>query len=83
MTLFLVSKGDPDLSRYLLLLDNFFPGYTVTFEGGFIGLAYALITGFIGGWGLALVRNIMVYVSASIIHRDIEMHLLRKLLDWM
>jgi protoporphyrinogen oxidase len=82
-TLFLVIRGGMNVGLNLRLLDNFFPGYTVTLEGGFLGLVYAFITGFIGGWALAFLRNIAVYVGASVIRRDIQMHQLRKLLDWM
>jgi hypothetical protein len=82
-TLFLVIRGGMNVGLNLRLLDNFFPGYTVTIEGGFLGLVYAFITGFISGWALAFLRNIAVYVGVSVIRRDIQMHQLRKLLDWM
>ncbi|CAG0965620.1 hypothetical protein ANRL3_01165 [Anaerolineae bacterium] len=82
-TFFLVIRGGMNVGLNLRLLDNFFPGYTVTVEGGLLGLLYGFIAGFIGGWAIAFLRNIAVYVGVSVIRRDIQMHQVRKLLDWM
>jgi protoporphyrinogen oxidase len=82
-TLFLVLRGGAVVGPNLQLLNNFFPGYTVTPVGSLVGLAYASIAGFGLGWIFAYLRNVAVYLSAVAIHRDIELHLLRRLLDYM
>jgi hypothetical protein len=83
ITLFLVIRDGPIVGPTLQLLDNFFPGYTVSAAGSLIGLLYASVTGFAVGWIFAYLRNVAVYLSAVVIHRDIELHLLRRLLDYM
>jgi tetrahydromethanopterin S-methyltransferase subunit G len=58
MTNILVLKGPVDgrpVGAHLELLGQFFPGYTVTFLGSWIGFAYGFIVGFI-----------LMYVGASI-----------------
>lgn len=44
----------------LSLLNNYFPGYSVTWPGAFIGLVYGVIVGGIGGFILAYVYNLVV-----------------------
>ncbi len=56
-TLFLVIKGGPNVGAHLRLLNQFFPGYTVTVMGSFVGFAYAFVTGFIGGWLIGWIYN--------------------------
>lgn len=82
-TIFLVIKGGPVIGPNLALLANFFPGYQVNFVGGLIGLAYGLGIGFLTGWGIAYLHNLTVYLSANLIHRDLEMNLMRRFLDFM
>lgn len=82
-TSFLVIKGGPFVGQNLRLLNQFFPGYEVTPLGSLIGLGYAFVVGFAIGWAFAYIRNIAVFISALVIHRDIEFHLLRKFLDYM
>lgn len=65
------------------LLDRYLPGYTVDLPGSMIGFFYALVAGFAVGWGFAYLRNLAVYVSALVMHRDIERHLLRRFLDYL
>ncbi len=48
-TLLLVIKGGPNVGIHLILLNNFFPGYTVTAAGSIIGLFYGFIAGFVTG----------------------------------
>jgi hypothetical protein len=38
-------------------LEGFYPGYSVSFAGAFIGLIYAYINGFIWGWLIAKFYN--------------------------
>jgi len=64
-TLFLVIKGGDNVGGHLGLLNQFFPGYRVTFVGSFIGFAYGFVTGFIGGWIVGWVYNRVALLRAS------------------
>ena len=46
-----------DVGRHLRLLSNFFPGYSVTWPGAFIGFFYGALAGVIIGWSVAWVYN--------------------------
>lgn len=82
-TLVFVIRGEVAAVTYAELLNQYLPGYSATFLGSFIGLVYASALGFVGGWTFAYLRNLAVFVSAVVIHRDIELHLLWDLLDYM
>lgn len=56
-TNFLVIKGGDVIGPHLALLGQFFWGYTVTFAGSFVGLAYGFVTGFLFGYAIALLYN--------------------------
>ena len=45
-TIFLVIRGGPNLGQHLGLLSVFFPGYSVTWLGAFIGFIYAFVVGY-------------------------------------
>src|SRR5712691_7503731 len=53
----LVLKGGPHVGANLQLLNQFFPGYRVTFAGSFLGLIYGFLTGYISGFFIAAVYN--------------------------
>lgn len=57
VTAFLVIKGGIDVGAHLSLLSHFYPGYSVTWGGSFLGLLYGFITGFIIGYFVAAVYN--------------------------
>ena len=66
-TNFLVLKGGPVgadgrriIGPHLALLAQFFFGYSVSFLGSLIGLAYGFLTGFIGGYAVARLYNWVV-----------------------
>jgi len=56
-TLWLVIKGGPQPGAHLILLSQYFPGYTVTIVGSFIGFMYGFVIGFLCGAFLGLVYN--------------------------
>jgi Ca2+-binding RTX toxin-like protein len=56
----LVLKGGPDVGAHLQLLNQFFPGYRVTFGGSFVGLGYGFAVGYVSGWIIATVYNWIV-----------------------
>lgn len=56
-TLWLVIKGGPDVGQHLALLRAYYPGYSVTWAGSFVGLAYGALTGAVFGWCVASLYN--------------------------
>jgi Ca2+-binding RTX toxin-like protein len=56
----LVLKGGPHVGANLQLLDQFFPGYAVTFGGSFLGLLYGFAVGYVSGWIIGTVYNWVV-----------------------
>jgi len=56
-TAWLLGKGGPDVGSTLSLLNNFFPGYSVTWGGAFVGLVYGALTGAIIGYVMAWMYN--------------------------
>jgi hypothetical protein len=56
----LVIKGGPTVGAHLQLLNQYFPGYRVTFGGSFLGAAYGFIVGYVNGWIIAAVYNWVV-----------------------
>ena len=81
-TLLLVIKGGDVVGPNLRLLSEYFPGYQVTASGSAVGLFYGFLTGFIGGWFFALLRNTMMFLYMAAIHRRAELYLLRKLFEY-
>ena len=49
----------PDLA----ILHEYFAGYTVSWEGAFIALAWGFVAGFVAGWFAAFMRNFVIAVS--------------------
>jgi hypothetical protein len=45
-TILLVMRGGPNVGAHLGLLGVFFPGYSVTWLGAFIGFIYAFVLGY-------------------------------------
>ena len=62
-TNWLVLKGGPVVGPHLKLLGQYFLGYTVTFEGSLIGLAYGLGLGFCLGYLVARIYNWLVDIK--------------------
>ena len=56
----LVLKGGTRIGPHLQLLDQFFPGYRVSFGGSFIGAFYGFLVGYVSGWIIATVYNRVV-----------------------
>jgi hypothetical protein len=46
----------------LALLDQYFYGYTVSWPGAAIGFFWGFVSGFVGGWFVAFVRNFSLAV---------------------
>ncbi|MBP1608636.1 MAG: hypothetical protein H6Q04_871 [Acidobacteria bacterium] len=56
-TIWLVLKGGPNPGAHLILLGQYFPGYSVTFVGSLIGFLYAFVIGFATGAFLGFLYN--------------------------
>jgi hypothetical protein len=56
----LVLKGGPTVGIHLQLLNQYFPGYRVTFAGSFLGGLYGFVVGYVSGWIIATVYNWVV-----------------------
>ena len=82
-TLALVLRGGEDIGQNLALLSQFFPGYRVTAVGGIVGLAYGFVTGFVGGWLFATLRNISFFLSLMVLERGVQRRLLRQFFDYL
>jgi hypothetical protein len=60
MTNWLVVKGGPNVGQHLGVLSRIFIGYSVTFVGSLLGLPYAFAAGFVTGWLVARLYNLVV-----------------------
>lgn len=56
-TLFLVVRGGPNPGQHLRLLAAFFPGYSVSVMGSFVGFVYAFVLGYALGRIIGEVYN--------------------------
>ncbi len=61
----LVLRGGQNVGAHLSLVSQFFPGYSVTFAGSFVGFAYASLTGFAAGWLTSWIYNRVALFRAS------------------
>ncbi|OGQ82453.1 MAG: hypothetical protein A3F90_08675 [Deltaproteobacteria bacterium RIFCSPLOWO2_12_FULL_60_19] len=82
VTLGVVIKGGDLIGPTLQLLRYYFPGYTVSPAGSVIGLLYGLITGFIGGWLFAFLRNAAMFLYLTRSYRKAQRGLLRRFFDY-
>ena len=56
-TAWLLVQGGHNVGAHLGLLRNYFPGYTVTWGGAFIGFFWGALAGAILGWAVAWLYN--------------------------
>ena len=59
-TLILVMKGGPNVGQHLGLLRAYFPGYSVSVVGSFVGFIYAFVVGYALGRIIGSVYNRLV-----------------------
>jgi hypothetical protein len=59
-TVALVIKGGPNPGPHLGLLRIYFPGYSVTWVGSFVGFVYAFVIGYAVGRTVATIYNRLV-----------------------
>jgi len=65
----------------LSLLNQYFAGYSVTWAGAFIGLAWGFAVGFCAGWFVAFVRNLVLAISLFVLQTRAELGETRDFLD--
>ncbi len=80
-TLFLLLKGGSPLGPNLSLLTQYFIGYSVSWEGSFVGLGYGLLSGFVLGWSIALLRNALVSAYLHAVKLKTHLRTLQDFLD--
>lgn len=56
-TAWLLIRGGPQVGLHLGLLRNYFPGYSVTWPGAFIGFFWGALAGAVVGYVLAWIYN--------------------------
>ena len=83
MTAALLLKGGYPIGPNLSLLGQYFPGYSVTVLGAFIGLLWGFGVGFILGWGFAVARNAIVWAWLTLVRSRAEMDEYGDFLDHM
>jgi protoporphyrinogen oxidase len=83
MTGALVLKGGAVVGPNLQLLNQFFPGYSVTALGSVVGLGYGFAAGFLMGWCTAFFRNLSVFLSVRLLRSGAERRTLRDIFDYV
>ncbi len=72
-TAVLILRGGPVVGPNLLLLSNYFPGFSVDWPGAVIGFLWAAAAGFVVGWLVAFLRNLLLALYLFLIKARTEM----------
>jgi hypothetical protein len=80
-TAILLLKGGYPVGPNLWLLSQFLFGYSVTWVGAFIGLAWGLALGYVAGWSFAALRNLVFRAWLVMIRSRVEKEQYRDILD--
>jgi len=64
-TNFLVLKGGDVVGPHLGLLRAFFPFYSVTFLGSIVGFGWGLLSGYLAGFIIASIYNLVVKLKSG------------------
>lgn len=81
LTLFHVLLPRASDSVNLMLLAEYFYGYTVSWTGVLVGFAWAAFVGFVGGWFLAFSRNLILATMVFVGRTRAELAATRDFLD--
>ena len=73
VTLAVIAGGDADMKKGLMLLANYFSGYSVSMIGALVGALWAFAVGFVTGWLIAFTRNLSLAVSLFLIRSRAEL----------
>lgn len=80
-TWILLLRGGDTSGKTLTLLNQFYPGYTVTAVGSLLGLIYGLLTGFLMGWGYAFLRNAATALYLVSLYRSAQQSAMRQFFE--
>ena len=80
-TLWLLIKGGEAIGRTLSLLGEYFPGYSVTPTGAMVGFLYGFGAGFLIGWTIALVWNLLLRLFLLEVKGEAELEEASRLMD--
>jgi hypothetical protein len=58
----LLLRGGENVGSNLVLLQQYFLGYSVSWTGAIVGFLYAAFLGFVTGCAFALLRNLLIYL---------------------
>lgn len=83
MTVVLLLQGGYPVGPTLGLLGHFFFGYTVTWPGALVGLAWGFFAGFLLGYAFALAHNLAVWLWLVAVKSRAEMEQYGDFLDHM
>lgn len=64
-TNFLILKGGEVVGPHLGLLRAFFPFYSVTFLGSIVGFGWGLLSGYVAGFIIATIYNLVVKLRSG------------------
>ena len=65
VTNFLILKGGEVVGPHLSLLRAFFPFYSVTFLGSIVGFGWGLLSGYVVGFIIASIYNLVVKLKSG------------------
>jgi hypothetical protein len=82
-TMILVLRGGERIGQNLSLLNQYFPGFSVSLPGALVGLLYGAATGFVLGYMFARIRNFLVRTYLLYLRRRGEQEVLSDFLDRM
>jgi hypothetical protein len=71
----------PDVAFPLWILDEYFYGYTVSWTGACVALAWGFVVGFVAGWFTAFCRNFVIAASLWLGRTRSELDATRDFLD--
>jgi len=77
----LIIKGGDLVGPNLVLLNQYFIGYDITFTGSLIGMLYGIVSGFILGWLIAFLRNFVVAIYLHIVRLKSSMSAVNDYID--
>jgi hypothetical protein len=63
----------PDGALDIALLGEYFFGYTVSWQGAFVGLFWGFVSGFVMGWFIAFVRNLVIATKVFTLRAKAEL----------
>ena len=80
-TVWLLVKGGDVIGPNLSLLGQYFVGYTVTLKGAVIAMGYGFFWGFILGWLVAYLRNLLLALYVFQVRKKAELFSLRDFIE--